>query len=108
MSIDLEQIQMMLFPFFQWYETFLSWLIEAKWAKGRVETSVDEYIRNGMTSVAAHTMVLPAAYFVMSPMLSCRQFLSSPYQDITRLLMLTTRLLNDMQGYKVNQYLNIP
>ncbi|XP_058073237.1 (E,E)-geranyllinalool synthase-like isoform X1 [Magnolia sinica] len=82
-----------------WHETFVSWLKEAKWSRMRIAPSIDEYIQTGMISVAAHTILLPAIY-LMSPRLSKCLIRQSDTQIITKLLMVITRLLNDMQSYQ--------
>ncbi|KAE8707525.1 putative P(E)-nerolidol/(E,E)-geranyl linalool synthase [Hibiscus syriacus] len=50
-------------------------------------TNTDEYLRNGMTSVAAYTLALPASCFLKSSLRNA---------DI----ILVTRLLNDIQSYQ--------
>ncbi|KAL5157247.1 (E,E)-geranyllinalool synthase [Glycine soja] len=47
-----------------WYETFCSWLIEAKWRRMGQTPSLDNYLKYGMISIAAHTLVLPASCFL--------------------------------------------
>nr|Q96376.1 RecName: Full=S-linalool synthase [Clarkia breweri]AAC49395.1 S-linalool synthase [Clarkia breweri] len=83
-----------------WYETFHSWLMEAKWGKGLTsKPSVDVYLGNAMTSIAAHTMVLTASC-LLGPGFPVHQLWSQRrHQDITSLLMVLTRLLNDIQSY---------
>ncbi|CAI8609540.1 unnamed protein product [Vicia faba] len=41
-----------------WYETFLSWLIDANWSKNGHKPSIDCYLETSMTSVGASLMVL--------------------------------------------------
>ncbi|KAJ7968503.1 Terpene synthase [Quillaja saponaria] len=82
-----------------WYETFLSWLIEAKWSRMKIRPSIDDYIKTGMTSVATHTLVLPASCFV-KPSLPIEKLRPKQYETVTKLLMVIARLLNDMQSYQ--------
>ncbi|XP_042496091.1 (E,E)-geranyllinalool synthase [Macadamia integrifolia] len=83
-----------------WYQTFLSWLIEAKWSKSGYVPSIDEYLETGMISVAAHTLVLPAAS-LMNPALPPKHLIKcNRYETLTKLLMVSSRLLNDTQSYE--------
>ncbi|XP_020222841.1 (E,E)-geranyllinalool synthase [Cajanus cajan] len=82
-----------------WYETILSWLKEAMWSKEGKVPSLDEYLKNGEISIAAHTIILPASWF-LDPDLSYENLRPPQYETITKLLMLICRLLNDIQGYK--------
>lgn len=94
--------------YLKWYETFVSWLKEAEWSRSRYAPSIDEYIETGMTSIAVHTMILPACYLA-STGLSMHQMDHSDADVITRLLMISSRLLNDMQSYEVKtEEANIP
>ncbi|GLT77211.1 hypothetical protein SLA2020_488190 [Shorea laevis] len=82
-----------------WYETFDSWLVEAKWSRNHHVASMEEYLTTGMTSVGAHTMVLPTSC-LLTPSLPNHKLQPNKYETLTKLLMLTTRLLNDSQGYQ--------
>ncbi|KAK3433159.1 hypothetical protein EUGRSUZ_D00679, partial [Eucalyptus grandis] len=82
-----------------WGETFHSWLMEAKWSRSGGAPSTQEYLDMGMTSIAAHILVLPSSCLA-SPTTLLHQLCSSPYQPITKLLMVITRLLNDIQSYQ--------
>ncbi|XVF25854.1 hypothetical protein REPUB_Repub13aG0249900 [Reevesia pubescens] len=84
-----------------WYETFASWLVEAKWSKSGYMPSMDEYLGIGMTSIAAHTMVLHASCLLKSGLPNSK--ISRPaaeYETVTKLVMLVPRLLNDIQSYQ--------
>ncbi|KAL5162803.1 (E,E)-geranyllinalool synthase [Glycine soja] len=86
--------------FVKWYETFLSWLTEVKWnKKGQQAPSIDDYQKNGMISIATHTMILPASCF-LSPSLSYENLRTARYETITKLLMVICGLLNDTQTHK--------
>ncbi|XP_021902270.1 (E,E)-geranyllinalool synthase-like [Carica papaya] len=87
-----------------WRETFMSWLTEATWSKTGCVPSMDEYLQTGMISIAAHTLVLPAACF-LNPSLPNEIFksFSYEYQTLTKLVMLICRLLNDTQSYQKEQ-----
>ncbi|XP_054801413.1 (E,E)-geranyllinalool synthase-like [Prosopis cineraria] len=80
-----------------WHETFLSWLEEAKWSRNGQTPSIDEYLKIGMISIAAHTMVLPASCF-LKPSLPIDMLRPPHYETITKLLMVICRLLNDIQS----------
>ncbi|CAE5962779.1 unnamed protein product [Arabidopsis arenosa] len=85
-----------------WSETFESWLREAKWSKKGYIPSMEEYLRNGMISIATHTIVLPT----LCLMESCfpeHKLKRGNYDNITTLLMTITRLLNDLQSYQKEQ-----
>jgi len=84
----------------KWGETFHSWLIEAKWSRSGDVRPTQEYLDVAMTSVGAHVLVLPPSCLA-SPTTSLHQLWSNPYQPITKLLMVITRLLNDIQTYEV-------
>ncbi|CAK8530503.1 unnamed protein product [Lathyrus sativus] len=79
-----------------WYEVFLSWLIEAKWSRNGHKPSIDCYLKTGMISVGAHLMVLSSSYF-MKPTKKLRL---TPYEPLTKLLMIISRLLNDVESYQ--------
>ncbi|KAF5944466.1 hypothetical protein HYC85_018543 [Camellia sinensis] len=78
-------------------ETFASWFVEATWSNNGYIPSMHEYLDIGAISIATHTIVLPASCFLNpklpNPKLKCSQ-------TITKLLMVTTRLLNDVQSYQ--------
>ncbi|KAI7981277.1 (E,E)-geranyllinalool synthase [Camellia lanceoleosa] len=82
-----------------WRETFASWMVEATWSSTGYMPSLHEYLDTGMTSIAAHTMVLPASCF-LNPKLPHHKLKCCQYETITKLLMAATRLLNDIQSYE--------
>ncbi|XP_047164411.1 (E,E)-geranyllinalool synthase [Vigna umbellata] len=82
-----------------WCETFLSWLEEAKWNKKGQPPTIHDYLKNGMLSIAIHTMILPASCF-LNPTFADQNLRPPQYQTITKLLMFICRMLNDMQSYK--------
>ncbi|XVF40546.1 hypothetical protein PTKIN_Ptkin01aG0122600 [Pterospermum kingtungense] len=84
-----------------WYETFASWLVEAKWSKSGYLPSMDEYLGTGMTSIAAHTLVLPASCLLKSGLPNSKiSHAAAEYETVTKLVMLIPRLLNDIQSYQ--------
>ncbi|XWS12697.1 hypothetical protein CRYUN_Cryun37aG0112700 [Craigia yunnanensis] len=83
-----------------WYETFASWLVEAKWSKSGYLPSMDEYLGTGMTSIAAHTLVLPASCLLKSSLPNFKISPAAEYETVTKLVMLIPRLLNDIQSYQ--------
>lgn len=74
--------------------------MEAKTSKTGSKESIDEYLETGMVSIAAHTLVLPASCF-LTPGLPNHQLKPAEYETVTKLLMLLTRLLNEVQSYQV-------
>ncbi|XP_021726213.1 S-linalool synthase-like [Chenopodium quinoa] len=82
-----------------WYEAIDSWLIEATWRKTGHIPSMSSYLEIGKISVAAHVMVLQASYF-LTPTFYPHNINPSQYEAITKLLMKSCRLLNDIQGYE--------
>ncbi|GMY37277.1 S-linalool synthase-like [Fagus crenata] len=82
-----------------WYETFDSWHTESKWIKTGYVPSMNEYLETGMISIATHTMVLPASCF-LKPSLPNSKIKPVHYENITKLLMVIARLLNDIQSYQ--------
>ncbi|KAK3015532.1 hypothetical protein RJ639_006663 [Escallonia herrerae] len=85
-----------------WRETFFSWLLETTWSNTGYIPSADEYLKVGMTSIATHTIVLPSSCF-LSPRLPDDKHKTNHYETITKLLMATARLLNDIQSYQKEQ-----
>ncbi|XP_057950896.1 S-linalool synthase-like [Malania oleifera] len=82
-----------------WYETFGSWLTEAKRSKTQCLPSMDEYLKTGMVSIAIHTIVLPASCF-FNPSLPNHKLKPSKYETATTLSMQIARMLNDIQSYQ--------
>ncbi|KAK7327930.1 hypothetical protein VNO77_22023 [Canavalia gladiata] len=82
-----------------WYETFLSWLVEAKWSRNRHTPSIDSYLKTGMISIATHNIVLTASCF-LKPSLPVKKLRPIQYEPITQLLMVISRLLNDVESYQ--------
>jgi geranyllinalool synthase len=87
----------------KWYETFASWFTESNWGKTGSIPSMDEYLETGMTSVATHTIVLPASC-LLNPSLPISKLRPEQYESTTKLLMVIARLLNDVQSYRVTLY----
>ncbi|RVX08509.1 (E,E)-geranyllinalool synthase [Vitis vinifera] len=85
-----------------WYEAFSSWLTEAKWSKSGYIPSTEEYLRTGMISIAAHTVALQGSCF-LNPSLPIYKLTPTQYEPVTKLLMVITRLLNDIQSYQKEQ-----
>ncbi|KAK6793306.1 hypothetical protein RDI58_006759 [Solanum bulbocastanum] len=84
-----------------WKETFGSWMMESLWSRTSNLSSRDKYLQVGMTSIGAHILVLHAASRGCS-ILPNQMFgpINGQYENITKLLMTTTRLLNDIQSYQ--------
>ncbi|XP_058202818.1 (E,E)-geranyllinalool synthase-like [Rhododendron vialii] len=85
-----------------WQETFGSWLVETTWSNNGYIPSMEEYLETGMISIANHTIVLPASCF-LNLNLPNHKLKPSQYEPITKLLMASSRLLNDIQSYQKEQ-----
>ncbi|KAI8567582.1 hypothetical protein RHMOL_Rhmol02G0133100 [Rhododendron molle] len=85
-----------------WRETFGSWLVETTWSNNGYIPSTEEYLETGMISIANHTMVLPSSCF-LKPNLQNHKLKPSQYEPITKSLMASSRLLNDIQSYQKEQ-----
>ncbi|EOA33506.1 hypothetical protein CARUB_v10019776mg [Capsella rubella] len=85
-----------------WGETFESWLREAEWCKKGHAASMEEYIRNGMISIAAHTLALSISCLI-EPCFPQDKLKPGNYDNMTTLLMIVPRLLNDLQSYEKEQ-----
>ncbi|XP_070012168.1 (E,E)-geranyllinalool synthase isoform X1 [Nicotiana sylvestris] len=86
---------------YQWQETFLAWMMESTWSNNVAMPSRNEYLEIGMISIGAHILVLHAAS-LENPSLPREKLrpINGQYENITKLLMATTRLLNDIQSYQ--------
>lgn len=84
----------------KWKEVIASWLTEARWSKTGEIPSIASYMETGSISIAAHLIVLEASCF-LTPSLPPHKLNPSNYEDITQLLMISCRLLNDLQSYEV-------
>ncbi|XP_049396479.1 S-linalool synthase [Solanum stenotomum] len=84
-----------------WKETFDAWMMESLWSRTSNLPSRDKYLQVGMISIGAHILVLHAASLGCS-ILPNQMFgpINGQYENITKLLMTTTRLLNDIQSYQ--------
>ncbi|KAL0793849.1 hypothetical protein Bca101_065226 [Brassica carinata] len=85
-----------------WGETFEAWLREAVWSKKGHIPSMEEYLRSGMISIAAHTMALSVSC-LMEPCFPQDKLNPGKYDTLTTLLMIIPRLLNDLQSYQREQ-----
>ncbi|XP_060957708.1 S-linalool synthase isoform X2 [Cannabis sativa] len=84
-----------------WYETICSWLTESEWSKNGIVPTMDEYLKVGMTSIATHTLLLPASCFVINSTLPVySQLRPIQCESVTKLVMTICRLLNDLQSYE--------
>ncbi|KAL2495082.1 geranyllinalool synthase [Forsythia ovata] len=82
-----------------WRETFVSWMVEKTWSHSGYIPSVNEYLQTAMISIAAHTLVLPASC-ILNPGIPIEKLKPAEYENITKLLMAITRLLNDTRSYQ--------
>lgn len=78
-------------------------MMESLWSRTSNLPSMDEYLEVGMISIGAHILVLHAAS-LGCPTLPSQILgpINGEYENITKLLMATTRLLNDIQSYQVS------
>ncbi|XP_059283880.1 (E,E)-geranyllinalool synthase [Lycium ferocissimum] len=84
-----------------WKETFHSWMMESMWSRTSNLPSMDEYLKVGMISIGAHILVLHAASLACPTVPSEKLGpINGHYENITKLLMATTRFLNDIQSYQ--------
>ncbi|RWR96468.1 diterpene geranyllinalool synthase [Cinnamomum micranthum f. kanehirae] len=82
-----------------WCQVIRSWVQEAEWGRKDYTPSIDEYIKVATVSVAAQTAVIPSLYLV-GPSISEEIIHHPDYKKIVELLMISTRLLNDLQSYQ--------
>ncbi|XP_059284899.1 S-linalool synthase-like [Lycium ferocissimum] len=84
-----------------WKETFHSWMMESSWSRTSNLPSMDAYLKVGMISIGAHILVLHATS-LGCPTVPSENLgpINGHYENITKLLMATTRLLNDIQSYQ--------
>nr|QMW48846.1 terpene synthase 5 [Cananga odorata] len=82
-----------------WREVVKSWLKEAEWASNGYRPSVAEYLKNASISCAPQTSVLSSMYLV-GPILNEELIQHADYNKLTDLLMLSCRLLNDVQTHE--------
>ncbi|KAJ9563474.1 hypothetical protein OSB04_008634 [Centaurea solstitialis] len=78
-----------------------SMLREAIWTKYDEVPTINEYMENGYVSFGLGPIVLPVLYLV-GPRLSEEIVRSSEYHNLFKLMSTEGRLLNDIQGYKVD------
>ncbi|KAK9924707.1 hypothetical protein M0R45_033061 [Rubus argutus] len=82
-----------------WHQTFVKWLKEAEWSRTGHTPSTAEYLQVATSSIAVQTILLPAA-LLLCPQLGIDILKCPQNEPITNLLMVLTRLLNDIGSYK--------
>ncbi|KAI0512274.1 hypothetical protein KFK09_012913 [Dendrobium nobile] len=82
-----------------WKEIFKSWLKEAEWSRSSHYPSIDQYIENATTSIAVDMIILTACYLTNSKV-DAEEFWSFNNTMITKSLMISCRLLNDLESYE--------
>ncbi|XP_073154167.1 S-linalool synthase-like [Henckelia pumila] len=82
-----------------WQETFGSWMVEKTWSVMGYAAQMEEYLQNASISIAVHTIALPATSSLLT-LTSSNGNQNLEYQNITKLLMVIARLLNDTQSYQ--------
>ncbi|PQM39115.1 S-linalool synthase [Prunus yedoensis var. nudiflora] len=83
-----------------WCQTFASWLKEAEWSRNGHAPSTVEYLQVATSSIASHTILLPAAFLLNPPP---EIDILKKRQPLTNSLMLLTRLLNEIKSYQKEQ-----
>ncbi|KAH0460967.1 hypothetical protein IEQ34_008542 [Dendrobium chrysotoxum] len=83
-----------------WKEIFNSWLKEAEWSKSLRYPSIDQYIEIAKTSIAVQMMILPACYLTNSKITLEESWWDFSNTMITNSLMVSCRLLNDLESYE--------
>ncbi|CAL9167783.1 unnamed protein product [Musa hybrid cultivar] len=81
-----------------WRETFESWLKESDWSSKRHAPTITEYLEVAAISIAIQVMTLPACFLVIPQV--PKHILTSRYSTITKLTMITSRLLNDIHSHQ--------
>ncbi|XP_072951027.1 (E,E)-geranyllinalool synthase [Typha angustifolia] len=79
-----------------WRGAFNAWFKEYEWRRKRYVARIDEYLEVATISVAVQPIVCPACYLT-TPHLPQR---STRTHKITELMMISTRLLNDIGSYQ--------
>ena len=83
-----------------------SMMREAIWTRDGCVPTINEYMENAYVSFALGPIVLPALYFI-GPTLSEEVVQSSEYHYLFKLMSTQGRLLNDIQGFKVDFCLSL-
>ncbi|CAL2249697.1 unnamed protein product [Prunus armeniaca] len=83
-----------------WCQTIASWSKEAEWSRNGHAPSTVEYLQVAATSIASHTILLPAAFLLNPPP---EIDILKKRQPLTNSLMLLTRLLNEIRSYQKEQ-----
>lgn len=78
-------------------------MVERTWSDSGYVPSMDEYLETGMISIAVHTLILPAFFLLTTPIITSpyQKLKPEEYAKITKLVMTSSRLLNDTQSYQV-------
>lgn len=84
----------------KWHQTFVIWLKEAEWSRNGHVPSIEEYLEVATSCIATQTIVLPASLLIC-PTLSLDILRFPKSKKITHLLMVMTRLLNDIRTFQV-------
>uniref|UniRef100_A0ACD5Z095 Uncharacterized protein n=1 Tax=Avena sativa TaxID=4498 RepID=A0ACD5Z095_AVESA len=82
-----------------WLELLRSMMTEAEWQISQDVSTVEEYMTNGVVSLALGPIVLPALYFVEEKISGC-VVKDQEYIKLFRLMSTCGRLLNDIQGFE--------
>ncbi|KAF8409325.1 hypothetical protein HHK36_005399 [Tetracentron sinense] len=77
-------------------------LLDTDGAEVEYAPTIDEYLQDAMTSVAVQNIALPTSCLVSPPL--PKHIMGCPQNEmVTNLLMVSTRLLNDVQSYQREQ-----
>ncbi|KAJ8432482.1 LOW QUALITY PROTEIN: hypothetical protein Cgig2_012700 [Carnegiea gigantea] len=81
-----------------WYETFSSWLVESTWSKLGKVPFMASCLKNEMISLRTQWFFMLHA--LLTPTISPLDLNPPRYKEITKFLMISCCLLNDIQGYE--------
>lgn len=87
----------------QWLNLLQSMFKEAKCLRNKSVPTLDEYMENAYTSIALGPIVFSAVYFV-GPKLSEEVVRDPEFHNLYKLVSICGRLLNDIQGFKVDAH----
>ncbi|XP_020103571.1 ent-kaur-16-ene synthase, chloroplastic-like isoform X1 [Ananas comosus] len=85
-----------------WLSMMRSMMNEAEWLRKKTVPTTEQYMENGIFSLALGPTVLSLLYIV-GPKLSEEAIADPEYHELFRLVSTCGRLLNDVQGYEVIQ-----
>ncbi|KAH7861589.1 hypothetical protein Vadar_028063 [Vaccinium darrowii] len=82
-----------------WLDLLRTMWREAKWTIDKSLPTIEEYMANGLVSLALGPVVLPTLYLI-GPIISDDAVSSSEYQNLFDIMSTSGRLLNDIQSFE--------